>query len=100
MRAKLVLFIAAYVLCCSLSTLADQDVRARFEKSLAEARHLTNYNYEIVWTDAYTNYDESLLHTTTERPFWRIFQYSYDCIKQFAAEAGPFSQWLLQFRDD
>ncbi len=75
MNMRLVLLLQGFLACLPLVSSADQDVQARFEKSLSEARHLPNF--EIEWLDAYTNYENPVLHATTDRPFWRIFQYSY-----------------------
>jgi hypothetical protein len=59
----------------SFSSSADQDVQARFEKSLNDAKSISNV--EIEWLDTMTLQHPPAIISTNGKVFSRTFQYSY-----------------------
>ena len=70
MKVRLVSFFLGVVACLPLASSADQDVQARFEKSLKYARSLTNVEIQMIETSICPA-------SPKERDFSSIYQYTF-----------------------
>ena len=70
MKTQRVSVILGLIACLPLVSFADQDVQARFEKSLKDARSLTNVEIQMLETSIYPA-------SPKERDFSSTFQYTY-----------------------
>lgn len=72
---RLVSLILGFLACWPLASIADQDLQARFEKSLKDAKSISNV--EIDWLDTFSLKDPEALKYQKANVFSRTFQYSF-----------------------
>ena len=75
MKKKLATLSMAFVAFWPFSSSADQDVQARFEKSLNDTKSISNV--EIEWLDTLTLQHPPAIISTNGKAFSRTFQYSF-----------------------
>jgi hypothetical protein len=75
MKMHLSSFILGLSVCLPLASSGDQDVQARFEKSLQDAKSIANV--EIDWLDTYSLKDPEGLKALNVEVFSRTVQYSF-----------------------
>lgn len=75
MKERLASLILAFLACWPLVSFADQDLQARFEKSLKDVKSISNV--EIDWLDTLWVNDPEALKSLNVKVFSRTFQYSY-----------------------
>ena len=75
MKKRLATLSMAFLAFWTFSSSADQDVQARFEKSLNDAKSISNV--EIEWLDTLTLQHPPAIISTNGKVFSRTFQYSY-----------------------
>src|ERR1039458_778495 len=75
MQMRLLSLILGFVSWLPLASLADQNLQARCEKSLKDAKSLSNV--EVVWLDTLWINDPEVLKALNVKEFSRTMQYSY-----------------------
>jgi hypothetical protein len=75
MKKELASLGLAFLAFCPFSSSADQDLQARFEKSLSDAKSISNL--EIEWLDTLTLQHPPAIIATNGKVFSRTFQYSF-----------------------
>jgi hypothetical protein len=75
MKKGLATLSMAFLALWPFSSSADQDVQARFEKSLNDTKSIPNV--EIEWLDTLTLQDPAMLKAMNGKVFSRTFQYSF-----------------------
>jgi len=75
MKMRLVSLILGFLGCVPIASSADQNVQARFEKSLKDAKSISNV--EIDWLDTLWINDPEGLKALKVKVFSRTFQYSF-----------------------